>query len=47
MIQFAQMYATFVVSTKYEDKETPKEYLVKGEKICCSRFNQQNIFIKI
>jgi len=24
LIQFAQMHDTFVVSTKYEDKKTPK-----------------------
>jgi hypothetical protein len=37
-IQFAQMHDTFVVSTKYDDKEKPKQYLENGNKLNASVF---------
>jgi hypothetical protein len=38
LIQFAQIHDTFLVSTKYDDKETPKKFLENGNKFNASVF---------
>jgi len=39
LIKFAQLHDTFVVSTKYDHKETPKLYLLKLKQVRCISFN--------